>query len=94
MVHIVKVSDLYLFIISWKYIFLMKENDFYSKLGDQLMVLKMTTLLILTHRRTCNKKQKMTNFWFFSGSAGLQIIEKDLRLDIKTQNTVVYMRQA
>ena len=49
----------------------MKANDFYSKIGDQLMVLKMATLLILTHSRTCNKKQKMTNFWFFSGSAGL-----------------------
>ena len=49
----------------------MEANDFYSKIGDQLMVLKMATLLILTHRRTCNKKQKIKNFWFFSGSAGL-----------------------
>ena len=34
MVHIVKVSDLYLFIVFWKYTLLMKENAFYSEIGE------------------------------------------------------------
>ena len=92
MVYMVTGSDLHLLIMFWEYILLMKDNIFNSKIDESVNgITKMTTLLILIHMETCNKIQKMTNLWFFSGSESPLILE-DFYLNNKTQNTVDNVR--